>query len=100
MCRKRVGVIFGGRSAEHEISLKSAATVAEALNSDKFVPVYIGITKRRLENFFRRCKTDRKRRMGKICRGNCYKRFKKPDRFCIAHTSWTLRRGRMHTGHA
>ena len=46
MCRKRVGVIFGGRSAEHEISLKSAATVAEALNSDKFVPVYIGITKK------------------------------------------------------
>lgn len=45
MCKKRIGVIFGGRSAEHDVSLRSAATVIRSLNSDKFVPVYIGITK-------------------------------------------------------
>lgn len=45
MCKKRIGVIFGGRSEEHEVSLKSAAFVMKALNPDKFVPVYIGITK-------------------------------------------------------
>lgn len=45
MSKTKVGVIFGGRSEEHEISLKSAESVIKALNSDKFVPVYIGITK-------------------------------------------------------
>ncbi len=45
MCKKRIGVIFGGRSEEHDVSLASASTVIRALNSDKFVPVYIGITR-------------------------------------------------------
>lgn len=45
MCKKRIGVIFGGRSEEHDVSLASAASVIRALNSDKFVPVYIGITR-------------------------------------------------------
>ena len=40
-----VGVLFGGRSAEHEISLKSAINVIEALDKDKFNPVLIGISK-------------------------------------------------------
>lgn len=44
MYKKRIGIIFGGRSAEHQVSCKSAAAVIKALNSDKFVPVYIGIT--------------------------------------------------------
>ena len=43
MYKKRIGIIFGGRSAEHDVSLKSAAAVIRNLNSDKFVPVYIGI---------------------------------------------------------
>ena len=41
----RIGVIFGGRSGEHEISLMSATSVIKALNKDKFIPVMIGITK-------------------------------------------------------
>jgi D-alanine-D-alanine ligase len=41
----RVGVIFGGKSAEHEVSLQSAKSVIEALDKDKYEPVLIGIDK-------------------------------------------------------
>jgi D-alanine-D-alanine ligase len=40
----RVGVIFGGRSAEHEVSLVSAASVINALDPDKYDVIPIGIT--------------------------------------------------------
>src|SRR5512140_2661635 len=41
----RVAVLFGGRSAEHEISLLSARFVVEALDRDRFEPILIGIDK-------------------------------------------------------
>ena len=41
----RVGVLFGGRSGEHEVSLVSAASVIRAMDPDKFEPVAIGIAK-------------------------------------------------------
>jgi D-alanine-D-alanine ligase len=41
----RVGIIFGGRSAEHEISILSARNVLEALDRSRFEPVLIGIDK-------------------------------------------------------
>jgi D-alanine-D-alanine ligase len=41
----RVGIIFGGKSAEHEISLLSARSIAQALNKDKYETVFIGIDK-------------------------------------------------------
>ena len=41
----RVGIIFGGRSTEHEISLRSARSVLAALDTKKYKPVLIGITK-------------------------------------------------------
>jgi len=41
----RVGIIFGGKSGEHEISLASAQSVARAINKDKYEVVLIGITK-------------------------------------------------------
>jgi D-alanine-D-alanine ligase len=40
----RVGVIFGGRSAEHQVSLVSAASVINALDKNKYEVVPIGIT--------------------------------------------------------
>jgi D-alanine-D-alanine ligase len=43
--RLRVGVLFGGRSGEHEVSLISAASVIQALDPEKYEPVPIGITK-------------------------------------------------------
>ncbi len=45
MAKLRVGVLFGGRSAEHEVSLVSAASVLRGLDSKKFDVVPIGITK-------------------------------------------------------
>ncbi len=41
----RVGLIFGGRSGEHEVSLASATSVMANLDSDKYEVVPIGITK-------------------------------------------------------
>jgi D-alanine-D-alanine ligase len=41
----RVGVLFGGRSGEHEVSLASAASVIRGLDQDKYEAVPIGITK-------------------------------------------------------
>ena len=43
--RLRVGVLFGGRSGEHEVSLASAATVIRSLDPDKYEAVPIGISK-------------------------------------------------------
>lgn len=43
--KKRVGIIFGGRSAEHEISLLSAKNVIEAIDKNKYDVVLIGIDK-------------------------------------------------------
>src|SRR5258705_2788715 len=43
--RLRVGVLFGGRSGEHEVSLASAASVIRGRDRDKYEPVPIGITK-------------------------------------------------------
>jgi D-alanine-D-alanine ligase len=40
-----VGVLFGGRSGEHEVSLASAASVIRGLDPDKYEAVPIGITK-------------------------------------------------------
>jgi len=41
----RVGVIFGGRSGEHEVSLVSATSIMSALDKDRYEVVPIGITK-------------------------------------------------------
>ena len=41
----RVGILFGGRSGEHEVSLLSAASILKAIDRKKFEVVPIGITK-------------------------------------------------------
>lgn len=41
----RVGIIFGGRSGEHEVSLTSANSIMKALNKDKYEIIPIGITR-------------------------------------------------------
>jgi D-alanine-D-alanine ligase len=40
-----VGILFGGRSAEHEVSLESAKNVYEAIDRERYNPVLIGIDK-------------------------------------------------------
>jgi D-alanine-D-alanine ligase len=42
----KVGVIFGGRSGEHEVSLASANSVMKALNPDKYDVIPVGITRK------------------------------------------------------
>src|SRR5580693_4613545 len=41
----RVGILFGGRSGEHEVSLLSAASILNAIDRTKYDVVPIGITK-------------------------------------------------------
>ena len=41
----RIGILFGGSSEEHPISVKSAQEVAKSLDTGKYEPFYIGITK-------------------------------------------------------
>lgn len=41
----RVAILFGGRSSEHNISLLSAKNVIDAIDTEKFDPVLIGIDK-------------------------------------------------------
>jgi D-alanine-D-alanine ligase len=41
----RVGVIFGGRSSEHEVSVRSAASVIEAIDRNKYDVLPIAITR-------------------------------------------------------
>jgi D-alanine-D-alanine ligase len=45
MKKIRVGILFGGRSGEHEVSLLSAASVFNAIDKTKYEVVPIGITK-------------------------------------------------------
>ncbi len=45
MKKLRVGVLFGGRSGEHEVSLLSAASVLAAIDRNRYEIVPIGITK-------------------------------------------------------
>lgn len=42
----RLGIVFGGRSGEHVVSLMSAASVISAVDAGKYETVYIGITRR------------------------------------------------------
>ncbi len=44
MRKLRIGIVFGGRSAEHEVSLVSAASVINALDKEKYEIVPIGIS--------------------------------------------------------
>jgi D-alanine-D-alanine ligase len=45
MNKLRVGILFGGRSGEHEVSLLSAASVLKAIDKEKYSVVPIGITR-------------------------------------------------------
>ena len=43
--KTRVGILFGGKSAEHEVSLQSAKNVIDAIDSEKYEVVLIGLDK-------------------------------------------------------
>ncbi len=41
----RVGILFGGKSAEHEVSLQSAKSIVEAIDREKYEVVMIAVDK-------------------------------------------------------
>lgn len=41
--RIRLGILFGGKSVEHEVSLRSARNVLAAIDTEKYEPILIGI---------------------------------------------------------
>jgi len=43
--KTRVGIIFGGKSGEHEVSIQSAKSIYEALDRQKYEPVLLGVDK-------------------------------------------------------
>ncbi|MBT8327816.1 MAG: D-alanine--D-alanine ligase [Bacteroidia bacterium] len=46
MARKAVGILFGGKSTEHEVSIRSARNIAKAVDRDKFETILIGVSKK------------------------------------------------------
>lgn len=46
MAKKNLGIIFGGKSSEHEVSLRSATTVINCASREKYNITLIGITKK------------------------------------------------------
>ena len=45
MKKMRIGILFGGRSGEHEVSIMSARSILKAIDREKYEVVMIGITK-------------------------------------------------------
>lgn len=45
MTKIKVGILFGGKSAEHEVSLQSAKNIIEAIDKEKYEIVLIGVDK-------------------------------------------------------
>jgi D-alanine-D-alanine ligase len=43
---RRIAILFGGRSTEHEVSIQSARFIAQSLDRKKYLPVLIGIDKK------------------------------------------------------
>lgn len=46
MSKLRVGIIFGGKSAEHEVSLQSAKNIVDAIDKQRFDVTLLGIDKK------------------------------------------------------
>jgi D-alanine-D-alanine ligase len=49
----KVGIVFGGKSGEHEVSIQSAANIFEALDLEKYEPFLLGVDKTGMWRFGR-----------------------------------------------
>ncbi|NNE27566.1 MAG: D-alanine--D-alanine ligase A, partial [Saprospiraceae bacterium] len=49
--KKRIAIVFGGRSTEHQISLLSAQNVFKSLDTNLYEPILIGIDKKGLWHY-------------------------------------------------
>ncbi|MBC7421600.1 MAG: D-alanine--D-alanine ligase [Bdellovibrio sp.] len=43
--KKKIAIVFGGKSAEHEVSMNSARNICNAIDKNKFEILYIGVSK-------------------------------------------------------
>ena len=43
--RPKIAILFGGCSEEHDVSVKSAMEIAASIDTQKYEPIYVGITK-------------------------------------------------------
>src|SRR5262245_57727527 len=43
--RRRIAIVFGGCSEEHDVSVKSATELAASIDPQRYEPVYVGITR-------------------------------------------------------
>ncbi len=46
MEKKIIGILYGGRTGEHEVSCRSAASVVESLDNEAYTPLLVGIDRR------------------------------------------------------
>jgi D-alanine---(R)-lactate ligase len=45
MARPRIAIVFGGCSEEHDVSVKSAMEIATSIDTQRYEPIYVGITR-------------------------------------------------------
>src|SRR5712691_11783713 len=88
MDRLKVGIIFGGSSEEHPISVKSAREFARNLDTEKYEPFWIGITKSGAWKLFDDTDTNWEN-------GSCRPAVLSPDR--SAHGLLVLEQGQYET---
>ncbi len=88
MARPKLGIVFGGCSEEHPISVKSAQEVAEHLDTERYDPLYLGITK---DGAWKLCDGPD----ADWERGSCRPAVLSPDR--SVHGLLVLERGRFET---
>lgn len=87
MDKLKVAILFGGCSEEHDVSIKSAKEIANHIDTEKYEPVYIGITK-----------TGAWKTCDKPCaeweNGDCHSAVFSPDR--AMHGLLVLKNGEYH----
>jgi len=69
--KKRVAILYGGKSGEHEVSLQSAYSVVKNLPKDRFQPLLIGLDKKGtwfLQSDPARIADDENRTLSMVCR--------------------------------
>lgn len=73
MDKVKIAILFGGCSEEHDVSVKSASEIAANMDSEKYEPIYIGITKSGVWKMCEEPGSDWEN-------GNCYPAVLSPDK--------------------
>lgn len=90
MKRPKIAIVFGGCSEEHDVSVKSAMEIAANIDTRKYEPVYVGITR---SGVWKTCE----RPSAEWEAGECHRAVISPDR--EAHGLHVVERGDCRTVH-